>query len=302
MENVSARVDPISISDLFAQLLIIEARVEGQHQAAMSANPAKRGGGSFTGRGGGCDGGRATRGGFGRGYGRGHGTGERPTCQTCEKIGHSARRCWKRFDRDFKLEEKSTNNASNTGDASYDVDTNWYTNTGATDHITSQLDKLTTKEKYTGKEKIQTASGSSMGIDYIGNSILHTPTHDLCLNKVLHIPITQKNLVSIHRLTTDNLIFIEYHSRYFLIKDRVTRKVLLQGRYRGGIYPWSSLECSSSKCVFLATKPSVIRWHDRLGHPSMRVIDRIVRENKLPCSSIIRSQFVMCVNKGKFIS
>jgi hypothetical protein len=128
------------------------------------------------------------------------------------------------------------------------VDTNWYTDTGKTD-ITSQLDKLTTKEK------IQTASGSSMGIDYIGNSILHTPTHDLCLNKVLHIPITQKNLVSIHRLTTDNLIFIEYHSRYFLIKDRVTRKVLLQGRCRGGIYPWSSLECSSSKCVFLAAKP-----------------------------------------------
>jgi hypothetical protein len=167
------------------------------------------------------------------------------------------------------------------------VDTNWYTDTGKTD-ITSQLDKLTTKEK------IQTASGSSMGIDYIGNSILHTPTHDLCLNKVLHIPITQKNLVSIHRLTTDNLIFIEYHSRYFLIKDRVTRKVLLQGRCRGGIYPWSSLECSSSKCVFLAAKPSVIRWHDRLGHPSMRVIDRIVRENKLSRSSLEYNKESVC--------
>jgi hypothetical protein len=84
MENVSARVDPISISDLFAQLLIVEARVEGQHHAAMSANLAERGGGSFTGRGGGCDGGRASRGGFGRGYGRGRGTGERSTCQAYE--------------------------------------------------------------------------------------------------------------------------------------------------------------------------------------------------------------------------
>jgi hypothetical protein len=106
VENVSAIVDPISISDLFAQLLTAEARVESQHQATMSANVVARGGGSFRGRRGNCDGGHASRGGFGQGYGHGHGTGEKPTCQICEKIGHSARRCWKCFDREFKLEEK----------------------------------------------------------------------------------------------------------------------------------------------------------------------------------------------------
>jgi hypothetical protein len=59
VENVD-RVDPISISDLFAQLLAREARVEGQHQAGMSANVATRGGGNFRGRGGGHDGGRGS--------------------------------------------------------------------------------------------------------------------------------------------------------------------------------------------------------------------------------------------------
>jgi hypothetical protein len=58
----------------------------------------------------------AVRGGFGRGYGRGCGTGDRPTCQIYEKIGHNVGRCWKGFDREFKLEEKSANNALNTGD------------------------------------------------------------------------------------------------------------------------------------------------------------------------------------------
>jgi hypothetical protein len=169
-----------------------------------------------------------------------------------------------------------------------------YTDTGATDHIMSDLDKLTTKEKYTGKEKIQTASGTCMGINYIGNSILHTLTHDLYLNKVLYAPTTNKNLISIHRLTADNPIFIEYHSRYFLVKDQTTRKVLLQSRCRGGLYPWPSLESSSSKCVLLATKPSVIRWHDRLGHPSMRVIDRVVRENNLPSSSLEYNKESVC--------
>jgi hypothetical protein len=99
---------------------------------------------------------------------------------------------WKHFDHEFKLEEKSVNNASNTGDASYSVDTNWYTDTGATHHITFELDKLTTKEKYTRKEKIQMASGSGMGINYIGNSTLHTPTRNLYLNKVLYVPSTHK--------------------------------------------------------------------------------------------------------------
>jgi hypothetical protein len=121
VENVNARVNPISISDLFAKLLAAEARVEGQHQVVMSANAAARGGGSFRGRGGGRDGGHGGRGGFGRGYGCCRGTGERPTCQICEKIGHSAGRCCKRFDREFELEEKSANNASNTIDASYGV-------------------------------------------------------------------------------------------------------------------------------------------------------------------------------------
>jgi hypothetical protein len=72
------------------------------------------------------------------------------------------------------------------------------------------------------------------------------------------------------------------------------RKVLLQGRCRGGLYPWLSLESSSLNYVFLATKPSVIRWHDRLDHPSMRVLYRIVRENSLPCTSLEYNKESVC--------
>jgi hypothetical protein len=152
---------------------------------------------------------------------------------------------------------------------------------GATDHVTSVLEKLSTKAKYMGKEKIQTASGSGMRIDYVGSSTLKSPARDLDLKNVLLVPSTQKSLLSIHRLTTDNPIFIEYHSHYFLDKDRATRKILLQGRCKGGLYPWSSLEQSSSRCVFMITKPSFTGWHDRLGHPSMVVISRVVKDNNL---------------------
>jgi hypothetical protein len=92
VENVSAKTDPISIRDLFAQLLAAEARIENQTQVPMSVNAAARGGGIFRGRGG-RDGGRRYHGGFGRGYGCGRRSGDRSTYQICEKVGHSARRC-----------------------------------------------------------------------------------------------------------------------------------------------------------------------------------------------------------------
>jgi hypothetical protein len=96
VENVSSRTDPISLSNLFAQHLAAEARIENQRQAEMSGtmnvNAAARGGG-FRGRGS-RDGGRGNRGGFGHGFGHGRGSSpEWPMCQICEKIGHTVRRC-----------------------------------------------------------------------------------------------------------------------------------------------------------------------------------------------------------------
>jgi hypothetical protein len=69
--------------------------------------------------------------GSGRG-GRGSGSGKKIPCQVCGKTGHSALRCYKRFDASYNGEEKHANMAT-TG---YNVDTEWYTDTGATDHVT----------------------------------------------------------------------------------------------------------------------------------------------------------------------
>jgi hypothetical protein len=55
-----------------------------------------------------------------------------------------------------------------------------------------ELDKLSTKEKYTGQEKIQTANWSGMRIIYVGNSPLQTPTCNLHLNNILDVLGTHK--------------------------------------------------------------------------------------------------------------
>jgi hypothetical protein len=80
----------------------------------------------------------------------------------------------------------------------YTVDNNWYTDTGATDHITSELDKLAIRERYNGTDQIHAANGSGMNIKHIGQYTICTPKKNLQLHNILHVPSTKKNLVSVH--------------------------------------------------------------------------------------------------------
>jgi hypothetical protein len=97
----------------------------------------------------------------------------------------------------------------------------------------SNLEKLAIQGKYIGNDQIHTASVSGMNISHIGHNTIHTPCHQLQLNKILHVPQASKNLVSVHRLAFDNSVFLEFHPCFFCIKDMYTRSIL-KGACRGG--------------------------------------------------------------------
>jgi hypothetical protein len=120
---------------------------------------------------------------------------------------------------------------------------------GATDHITSELDKLTMREKYGGSDQVHTASGSGMPISHLGQTTIHAHNRDLILKDVLHIPDASKNLISVHKFTSDNNVFLEFHPWYFLS----------------------------------VVKPTMARWHFRLGHASLPIVQRVVSKNNLSC-------------------
>lgn len=158
--------EEVTLSDLYAQLLAYEARLEQQNSGSFgsSANSAYRGGrGQGRGRGRGRgrgDFGRGGAGHCGRG-GRGNdGESVRPTCQLCGREGHVVQSCYKRFDMNFTGEEVPQRSAAAAStsyggnyNGSYGIDTNWYMDTGSTDHIIGELEKLTTREKYRGQDK-----------------------------------------------------------------------------------------------------------------------------------------------------
>lgn len=194
--SLTSRTEDVSIGELYAHLMSYEARHPTRDQIFQhSANNAMRGGGrgSF-GRGGGGRGGRGSGGGRGGGNcgnntnngggrrdggnggtnyggngggrgdsgGRGNGNGGRPksTCQICGKYGHDALRCYSRFDHSYQPETKMAGHVS-SGSDSYGVDSNWYLDTGATDHLTNDVDKLNMREAYKGNDHVQVANGSS---------------------------------------------------------------------------------------------------------------------------------------------
>jgi hypothetical protein len=149
-------------------------------------------------------------------------------------------------------------------------------------------------DPYSGHDQIHEANSSGMDIARIGKSIIPTPSSDLVLHNVLHVPSTHKNLISVHHFTLDNDTFIEFHPYFFLIKDRTTRRVLLHGLCKGGLYPLSLSMSKFWKLVFSAIKISIDRWHSRLGHQSRDIVHRVISKNNLPCGHFDSSSESVC--------
>jgi hypothetical protein len=133
------------------------------------------------------------------------------------------------------------------------------------------------------------ASGAGMDISYIGHNTIYTPHHPIHLENILYVPRIKKNLVFIHHLTSNNSILVEFHPRFFFIKDLRTRNILLRGWSVCGLY---SLPIDEIKQVCHAARSSINTWHNRLGHASSRVVKQVVSSNNISCSKESIGQYV----------
>ena len=210
----------MTLSDLYAQIMAFDTRLQmlqdnngGGFQS--SANSASRGRGGSRGR-------SNNR---GRGRGNGRGSGGRSNCNNfggalkqggktdtvrCQisKKPNQADECWHRFEEDYQPK------VAGSATTSYGVDTNWYVDNGATDHVTRDLKKITIRDRYNGQEQVHTTNGLGMKISNVGHSILHSPRRALHLKNILHVPSSKKSLASVHRLSADNNAYLEFHANY----------------------------------------------------------------------------------------
>jgi hypothetical protein len=149
------------------------------------------------------------------------------------------------------------------------------------------MGKVNSQEPYRGHDKVRTANGSGMPITHVGQaSPLSSTSRRLHLCNVLCVPLITRNLISVCKFTYDNEVFCEFHLFYLLIKDRVTREVLLRGRVHQVLYV---LEAPPAPEVFSGVRVSSAHWHTRLGHPASPIVSHVLHRHVLPMSSSNKS-------------
>jgi hypothetical protein len=282
--SVTTRDDPIPLSELFVYLLSKESHIESRQSTPKTneypANYVNRGrdrapvrGGNRGGQGGGRS--NSARCGNFNTTASGGTTGKKNPCQICGKLGHSDAKCWYRYDQG--VEEEYGANAATT---SYNTDSSWYIDTGATYHITNDLEKLTAKEKYQGIDQVIVANGQGMYIRYIGQTKFHIASRVLVLRNILHVTSITKNLLSVRKFAIDNHVFFEFHPHFLLVKDLATKEVLIRGWCQDGFY---MLNLASLHTASQSSRVSKSQWHCRLRHASPQIIQKLISCFHLPC-------------------
>jgi hypothetical protein len=225
--SVTTRLDPLSLDELYGHLLAHEMMIKHHissneptlpttHFSAWAPMPRGRGS-SF--------GGRNSYGGRGS-PSNGHGYGSyfsqdlaspsRPICQLCEKIGHIAPRCYQRPNPTLA----APNPQAYFSSPSLPSKENWYPDTGATHHITNDLQNLNLSlEEYTGQDQIHIGNGTCLSIKYSGSASLSISRHKFLLNHLLHVPLICRNLLSVCQFALDNSVFFEFYPSHFVIKN-----------------------------------------------------------------------------------
>ena len=210
-------------------------------------------------------------------------------CQLCGRYGHLAAKCYNRFDQNFQGPNSTQQNAFYAAPETVG-NSEWLFDSDATNHITVDSNNLAQRTESNGGENLIVGNGQGLPIQNTGSSSFKTSSGIIHLDNILHVPKITKILLSIAKLTYDNNAIVEFHPFSVFVKDKITKKVLLRGMLKDGLY---RVNVSDAKHVnnlsFLAhfskdsdffhcfsSKVSVNKlWHLRLGHPSPLIMNKV---------------------------
>ena len=202
-----------------------------------------------------------------------------PKCQICDQLGHTAKSC---------PQYHSQHASANCATTSTGKDKAWLLDTAASHNITGDISNLSIHSEYDGTDEVILGDGSGLPVSHIGSLVLHSPHRTFTLRDTLCVPNLCKNLISVHHLTKQNNVFVEFHPFYFLVKDEITGTILLKGACNNGIYTFPTSMTASKKAANMHERTSIDGWHKRLGHPTLKIVHHLVKNFSLPTSSITK--------------
>lgn len=163
----------------------------------------------------------------------------------------------------------------------------WYPDSGATNHITNNLDNLNLGNKEDrGKQSICMENGKCIKITHIGNAYIKDKKQPFLYN-LLRVPKIKKNIISVSQFANDNKVYFEFYPKYCLIRDILNKDILLLGDAEKGLYKFKTVNlCSDNQkscnlCEEQDSKNVFDVWHYKLGHPTVKVVKQVFNENNL---------------------
>ncbi|OMO81232.1 Reverse transcriptase, RNA-dependent DNA polymerase [Corchorus capsularis] len=156
----------------------------------------------------------------------------------------------------------------------------WCLDSGASHHVTVDLNNLSISSEYDGTESIKIGDGTGLQITHTGETELFSSNHSFKLDEVLCVPTIAQNLVSVSKFCKANKVSVEFDANKFLVKDLQTQAVLTQGLNVDDVYQFSSSQIKP--IAFTAIRTSAQHWHQRLGHPSKLILHRVLKQFSLP--------------------
>ncbi|KAL5563542.1 hypothetical protein UlMin_033289 [Ulmus minor] len=117
-------------------------------------------------------------------------------------------------------------------------DKGWYSDSGATNHVTNDFNNLSRGTDYHGNQKIHMGNGKGIYIKHNDKSFIFPSNnpHSFSLNNVLHVPLITKNLLSISHFCQDSNVSFEFHPSSYFVKDQVTKEIFFQGTLHKELY------------------------------------------------------------------
>lgn len=101
-------------------------------------------------------------------------------CQICGKANHTALDCWYRMDQSFQGSSSTMRGTSPkayvASSSSDNNNAHWYLDSGATSHLTNNLNNLSLYQPYEGEDHVTIGDGNQLAIHHTGTGLLPTPS------------------------------------------------------------------------------------------------------------------------------
>ncbi|KAE8688597.1 hypothetical protein F3Y22_tig00110963pilonHSYRG00163 [Hibiscus syriacus] len=223
-------------------------------------------------------------------------------CYNCGKMGHMAKDCWTKkkpvesntatscskensedgWDAEalFATEEEELALTVTTPER-IDYKNDWIVDSGCSNHMMGDKQKLQNLSEYNGGRVVVTADNSRLPITHIGKTIV-TPrynTNQVQLQDVYHVPGMKKNLLYVAQLTSSGHYVLFGPQDVKVYRDvKITETPTMEGRRLESIYVMSAESAYVDRTRKNETSDL---WHMRLGHVSYSKLSVMVKKSML---------------------